>query len=310
MTLDITTAWIVLAALVGLCIGSFTNVVIYRLPLMLERQWEEEYREFQQQGDAVLDGQDAPAEAAVAGTEAALPAGEEGRPAEAAPYNLMEPGSSCPHCGHRLAWYELFPVLSWIALRGRCSSCKAAISARYPLVEAAVAALWAWAVWQWGPDIKALAWAGFGTTLLALALIDWDTTLLPDVMTLPLLWAGLVAAALGWSGLDLNTAFWGAVSGYLVLWVTYQAFRLVTGREGMGFGDFKLLAALGAWFGWMALPTLLLLASVSGLAGGLLMRLKGGLREGGYFPFGPFLVLAGFVQLVAGPIDLRALFGL
>ncbi len=302
MTLEITTAWIVLAALVGLCVGSFTNVVVYRLPLMLERQWEEEYREFQQQGDAELAGGDAAAAAAAPADDAP--------PAEATPYNLMEPGSSCPHCGHRLRWYELIPVLSWIALRGRCSSCKGGISARYPLVEAAVAALWAWAVWQWGPDVKALAWAGFGTTLLALALIDWDTTLLPDVMTLPLLWAGLASAALGWSGLDLHTAFWGAVSGYLVLWVTYQAFRLVTGREGMGFGDFKLLAALGAWFGWTALPTLLLVASVSGLAGGLLMRLKGGLREGGYFPFGPFLVLAGFVQLVAGPIDLRALFGL
>lgn len=298
MTLDITTAWIVLAALVGLCVGSFTNVVVYRLPLMMERQWEEEFRDFQAQADAAAEQSPA-----MAGETAAETAG-------APPYDLVQPGSSCPHCGHRLAWYELVPVLSWLALRGRCSSCKGAISARYPLVEAAIAALWAWAVWRWGPGLPALAWAGFGTTLLALALIDWDTTLLPDAMTLPLLWAGLAAAALGWSGIDLNTAFWGAVSGYLVLWVTYQAFRLLTRREGMGFGDFKLLAALGAWFGWTALPTLLLVASVSGLAGGLLLRVMGGLREGGYFPFGPFLVLAGFIQLLAGPIDLRMLLGL
>lgn len=299
MTPDVTTAWIVLAALVGLCVGSFLNVVVHRLPLMLEREWEEEHRlALDPPSDPTL-----PAQATSAGMAQAL-AG----PAE--PYNLMRPGSSCPHCGHRLAWHELIPVLSWVALRGRCSSCKGAISARYPLVEITVALIWAWAVWRWGPGTGALAWAGFGTTLLALALIDWDTTLLPDVLTLPLLWAGLVAAALGWIRVDLHTAFWGAVGGYLVLWLTYQIFRLVTGREGMGFGDFKLLAALGAWFGWTALPTLVLIASISGLAGGLLLRVMGGLREGGYFPFGPFLVLAAFVQLVAGPVDLRALLGL
>lgn len=297
MTPDITTAWIALAALVGLCVGSFLNVVVHRLPVMLERQWEEEFREVNE-----LPSDQAPA--GQAGT-LAMPAAE-----PPARYDLVQPGSSCPHCGHRLRWYELVPVLSWLALRGRCSSCQAGISARYPLVELAIAGLWAWAVWRWGPGISALAWAGFGTTLLALALIDWDTTLLPDILTLPLLWAGLVAAALGWTGVDLNTAFWGAVSGYMVLWLTYQAFRLVTRREGMGFGDFKLLAALGAWFGWTALTPLVLIASVSGLAGGLLLRVMGGLREGGYFPFGPFLVLAAFVQLAAGPIDLRALLGL
>lgn len=272
---------IALSAVFGLLIGSFLNVVIHRLPKMLERQW--------------------------AGECAAL----EERPLEAAPpYNLMRPGSACPHCGHALRWYENIPVASWLALRGRCASCQAPISVRYPVVEIATSAVFAYAAGRWGVTPAGAAWAAFGATLLALALIDWDTTLLPDDLTLPLAWGGLIAAALAWTSVALEDALWGAVAGYLSLWIIYQGFRLLTGKEGMGFGDFKLLAALGAWFGWQALIPIILIASVLGAVVGIAMKLTSGLREGGYLPFGPFLAFAGLVAMVAGPARLLQALGL
>ncbi len=258
------------AVLLGLAVGSFLNVVIHRLPLMLERQWQRE-----------------------AAHQAGL-----APPSEDAPLNLAVPRSACPRCGHVLALWENQPVLGWLLLRGRCSACGTRISLRYPLVEIATGALFGYAAWRWGVTPAGAAWAAFGAALLALAVIDWNTTLLPDTLTLPLTWGGLVAAALGWSGVPLADALWGAVAGYLSLWTVYQGFKRLTGKEGMGYGDFKLYAALGAWFGWQALIPVILLASITGAGVGIIMKFTGTLREGGYVPFGPFLALGGFAALL------------
>ncbi|XAH22556.1 A24 family peptidase [Xylophilus sp. GW821-FHT01B05] len=277
-----------LAGLLGLLIGSFLNVVIHRLPRMMERQWAEECA-------AIAAGDDA----------AAAPAA----PAEEA-FNLIVPRSRCPSCGHGIRWYENLPVLSWLALRGRCSACKTPISVRYPLVELATGALFAFCVWRWGVTPVGGAWCAFSAALLTLALIDWDTTLLPDDITLPLLWVGLIAAVLGWTSVPLASAVWGAVAGYLSLWLIYWAFKLLTGKEGMGYGDFKLFAALGAWFGWQALVPLILVASIVGAVIGIAMKLRSSLREGGYVPFGPFLAAAGLSGMAFGPEWALRLIGL
>ncbi|MEO8836682.1 MAG: A24 family peptidase [Caldimonas sp.] len=257
-------------ALFGLCIGSFLNVVIHRLPLMLERSWKMESADL-------------------------LGVAHDVAPA----LTLATPRSRCPSCGHEIAWYENIPVASWLWLRARCSSCKVRISARYPLVEITTGVLFALVGWHFGPHPVALAWCGFCAMLVALAGIDWDTTLLPDNLTFPLLWAGLVCAALGWT-IALPDAVWGAVAGYLSLWSVYWLFKLTTGKEGMGFGDFKLLAALGAWLGWKMILPILLGASIIGAIVGIVMKLSSALREGRYVPFGPFLAGAGLVVLFAG----------
>ena len=269
------------AAIFGLLIGSFLNVVIYRLPKMMERQWAAECAEMS------------------GSTE---PTGE--------PFNLMVPRSRCPHCGHQIHWYENVPVVSYLFLRGGCSVCKAPISLRYPVIEVVTGGLFFLCAWRWGVSATGLAWSTFSATLLALAVIDWDTTLLPDDLTLPLLWLGLIAAALKWTPVSLNASLWGAVAGYLSLWMVYWAFKLVTGKEGMGYGDFKLFAALGAWFGWQALIPMILLASVIGAIVGIAMKFTTGLREGGYVPFGPFLAGAGFTALFFGADTLRQVVGL
>ena len=285
MPLDATLAPVLLG-LLGLLVGSFLNVVIHRLPKMMERQWARECAEMQ-----APDGADAPAT-------------PETR------YNLMVPRSACPHCGHAIRWFENIPVLSYAALRGRCSACKAPISARYPGVELFTGLLFAWCGWQWGASVQALLWCGFAAAIVALAAIDWDTTLLPDDITLPLLWAGLCGSALAWTGVPLRDAVWGAVGGYLSLWLVYWAFKLLTGKEGMGYGDFKLFAALGAWFGWQALVPIILMSSVIGAVVGIAIKLFGQLREGGYVPFGPFLALAGLTAMVFGPGAILAALGL
>lgn len=270
------------AGIFGLLVGSFLNVVIYRLPKMLEQQWAAEAAEYG-------------ASTATEGTATPAPA----HTGEA--INLCTPRSRCQRCGHQLRWYENIPVLSYVALRARCSSCAAPISARYPLVELATAGLFFFCIAHWGATPAGLAWCGFSAVLLALALIDWDTTLLPDTLTLPLLWAGLIASALQWIEVPLFHAVMGAAAGYLSLWLVYWGFKLATGKEGMGFGDFKLFAALGAWFGWQALVPLILLASVVGVVVGLALKLRSSLREGGYIPFGPFLAGAGFIAMFWGP---------
>jgi leader peptidase (prepilin peptidase)/N-methyltransferase len=225
-------------------------------------------------------------------------------------FNLMLPRSRCQQCGHQIRWFENIPVVSYLFLRGKCSACGTTISLRYPLVELSSGFLFAFCGWKWGITATALAWCGFSAVLLALALIDWDTTLLPDDLTLPLLWAGLVFAALKWTTVPLNSALWGAVAGYLSLWTIYWLFKLTTGKEGMGYGDFKLFAALGAWFGWEALIPMILMASVIGAIIGIGMKFTRGLREGGYVPFGPFLALSGLASLLFGAQSILHVIGL
>ena len=273
--------WASILGLLGLLIGSFLNVVIYRLPLMLEAQWKAECNQ-------------------ISGAQ------EEAGPA----FNLMVPRSRCPLCGHQLRWFENIPVISYAFLRAKCSGCSAPISLRYPLVELASGGLFFICAMTWGVSVTALVWSGFCAALLVLALIDWDTTLLPDDITLPLLWAGLIAAALHWTATPLSASLWGAVAGYMSLWLVYWGFKLVTGKEGMGFGDFKLFAALGAWFGWQALIPIILMASVLGTLVGLAMKFSSRLREGGLIPFGPFLSGAGLTAMVWGPGSILGVIGL
>lgn len=279
----------------GVLVGSFLNVVIYRLPKMMERQWAQEL-----------------AAMAAEGNVAAPPSADSSTPA--APFNLMVPRSRCPACGHEVQWYENIPVLSYLFLRGRCSACKTGISPRYPLVELATGALFFFCIHRWGVTPTGAAWCGFSAALVALAFIDWDTTLLPDDITLPLLWAGLLASALQWTSVPLNASVMGAAAGYLSLWLVYWGFKLATGKEGMGYGDFKLFAALGAWFGWQALVPIILMSSVVGAVVGIGMKFAQSLREGMYVPFGPFLVVAGLTAMVWGPATILdsvlGLFGL
>ncbi len=270
-----------LGGVVGLMIGSFLNVVIYRLPKMLERQWAAECASLNKL-----------------------------EPVAVATFNLMVPRSRCQQCQHQLRWFENVPVFSYLFLRGRCSACGSEFSMRYPVVELATGALFFLCAWRWGLSTTAFAWSGFSAALLALTLIDWDTTLLPDDITLPLLWAGLIAAALQWTAAPLQSAVWGAIGGYLSLWSIYWGFKLLTGKEGMGYGDFKLFAALGAWFGWTALVPMILMASVIGAAVGIGLKFSTGLREGGYVPFGPFLAGAGLTAMVFGPQAILQFIGL
>jgi len=261
-------------AVLGLCVGSFLNVVIHRMPLMLEAQWKAD-------AQAMLNPDAAPA-----------PEGEQ--------LSLSRPASRCPKCGHQIRWFENIPLISWLVLRGKCSACGTGISVRYPLIELATAALFAACGIAFGDQPTTLLWCGFMAVLVAAAGIDWDTTLLPDDLTLPLLWAGLIAAALGWLPIPLKESLWGVVTGYLSLWSVYWLFKLTTGKEGMGYGDFKLLAALGAWLGWSMILPVVLASSVIGAVIGIGMKLTGSLREGVYIPFGPFLAGAGLVVALAG----------
>jgi leader peptidase (prepilin peptidase)/N-methyltransferase len=296
LPLDILTSPFALA-LLGLCVGSFLNVVIHRLPLMLERQWW---------GDVAHQLADGESWRRVFGIAGDPPPPQRqtadalGKAVGKLPvFGLARPRSRCPACGHQLAWHENIPLLGWLRLKGRCSACGAAISPRYPLIEALTAVLFGAIGWRFGGHAVALLWCAAVAVLIALAAIDWDTTVLPDVLTLPLLWGGLVAAALGWT-IPLPTALWGAAAGYLSLWGVYWLFKLTTGKEGMGYGDFKLLAALGAWLGWQAIVPILLMASVIGAAVGIVMKMSATLREGRYVPFGPFLAGAGLVVVLAG----------
>jgi leader peptidase (prepilin peptidase)/N-methyltransferase len=285
---------------VGLLVGSFLNVVIHRLPLMMERQWWGDVAA--QLGDAeshrrVFGRGPAPE---IAGQSESLLKSVEALP----PLGLARPASRCPHCGHRIRWYENVPLVSWIVLRGRCSACGASIGWRYPLVELLTGALFALIAWRLGPTTSTMLWCVAAALLVAMSAIDWDTTVLPDTLTLSLLWMGLLAAAAGGlPGVDLRTSVIGAAAGYGALWAVYWVFRLATGKEGMGFGDFKLLAALGAWLGWTALLPIVLGASIVGAIAGLAMKAAGALREGRFVPFGPFLAAAGLAVMLLGPSE-------
>ena len=287
----------VVLGLLGMCIGSFVNVVIHRVPLMVERQWW---------ADIADQLADRTSWQRVFSTMAEVPAVQREAAVELAsqlsalaPLSLARPRSRCPSCGHSIRWHENIPVLGWLRLVGKCAACKSRISLRYPLVEILTAALFAAAGWHFGAQPTTLLWCAFFATLVALAGIDWDTTLLPDTLTLPLLWAGLASAALGWT-IPLSAAVWGAVAGYGSLWAVYWLFKKATGKEGMGYGDFKLLAALGAWLGLQMVLPVVLAASVIGAIVGIGMKLGGALREGVYVPFGPFLAGAGIVVALAG----------
>ncbi|GAA6120238.1 A24 family peptidase [Acidovorax sp. FG27] len=285
-------AWVAagLAGVLGLLVGSFLNVVIHRLPQMMERQWAAEVAQY---------AQDARAAEGVGATAGAAPPPAPEAPAER--FNLSTPRSRCPSCGHLIRWHENIPVLSYLFLKGRCKGCGTRISPRYPAVELLTGALFLFCGHRWGLTATAAAWCGFSAALVALAFIDWDTTLLPDDITLPLLWAGLLAAVLRWTEVPVQSAVIGAAAGYLALWSVYWAFKLATGKEGMGYGDFKLFAALGAWFGWEALVPVILMASVIGALVGIGMKFASSLREGLYVPFGPFLAGAGLTAMIAGP---------
>jgi leader peptidase (prepilin peptidase)/N-methyltransferase len=268
-----------LAVLLGLLVGSFLNVVIHRLPRMLDREWREQC--------AWLDGRESPT---------------------SAPYSLVRPRSSCPHCGHLIAWYENIPLLSWLFLRGKCSECGACISIRYPLVEAMTGLLFGFAAWRWGFGLDVLAVWVLLSCLIALTFIDLDTHLLPDNLTLPLAWIGLLMNLDG-RFVPLDEAVLGAILGYLSLWAVYHLFRLLTGKEGMGFGDFKLLAALGAWMGWKMLLPIVLCASFTGALVGIALILFAGHDRAKPMPFGPWLALGGVIALFWGETMTRLWLG-
>ncbi len=263
---------IVAAAVLGLVIGSFLNVVIHRLPRMMENEWRAQCSE--------LEGRQAP-------------------PAER--YNLLVPRSRCPSCSAPIRARDNVPIVSWLVLGGKCANCRAPISIRYPLVEAVTAVLTALVVWKFGVGLAAVFALILTWTLLALTFIDTDTTLLPDDLTIPLLWLGLLANLLGvFPGLTLRDAVLGAVAGYLSLWLIYWSFKLTTGKEGMGYGDFKLLAALGAWMGWKALLPIVLLSSVVGAIVGIVLIVLARRGREIPIPFGPYLASAGFLVLLFG----------
>ncbi|HKB60756.1 MAG TPA: A24 family peptidase [Gallionellaceae bacterium] len=260
----------VLAGVLGLMVGSFLNVVIHRLPVMLEREWQAQCAELS------------------------------GKPLEAQPrYNLMVPGSACPHCGHKITALENIPVISYLLLRGKCRGCGAAISARYPIVEALTGVLSAAAAWHFGFGMPALGSLLLLWALIALTFIDVDTQLLPDAITLPLLWLGLMFA-FGGAFTDLRSAVIGAIAGYLALWSVYWLFKLATGKEGMGYGDFKLLAALGAWLGWQMLPLIILLSAVVGAVVGIGLMVAARHGRNVPIPFGPYLAGGGLIALTWG----------
>ena len=260
-----------LSLLLGLLFGSFLNVLIYRLPKMMERDWQADCLAMQGQTAQV-----------------------------ATPYNLIRPRSSCPHCQQTIGAGDNIPLLSYLLLKGRCRHCANTISPRYPLVELLSAAMMALVSWQFGySSVTFFAWL-LCLGLIALTFIDLDTQLLPDSLTLPLLWLGLLFNLnLGFS--DLHSAVIGAMAGYLLLWSIYWLFKLCTGKEGMGYGDFKLLATLGAWYGWQMLPAILLLSSLLGAAVGITLILSGQRGRDSAMPFGPFLAIAGLAALFFGP---------
>ena len=303
LSLEVLLSPIVLAVL-GLVIGSFLNVVVHRFPLMLERRWWGDVAAQLADSDGYRRTFAAEPAPSVAQAGAALTE----RIGALTPLTLSRPASRCPNCAHRIRWFENIPLFAWLVLRGRCSNCHARIPARYPFIEVLTAVLFAAIAWRFGPAPVVLLWCTFAATLIALSAIDWDTTVLPDALTLPLLWAGLAAAAFG-VGLTPQAAISGAVVGYLSLWSIYWLFKLTTGKEGMGYGDFKLLAALGAWLGWQAILPIVLLASVIGAVVGITMKVFGLLREGRYVPFGPFLAGGGFAVLLIGLAPILSFMG-
>jgi leader peptidase (prepilin peptidase) / N-methyltransferase len=255
----------------GLLIGSFLNVVIHRMPLMMERGWRLESAELL---GVKID--------------------------ETPEITLAKPRSRCPSCGHPIRWFENIPVASYLVLRGRCSACQAPISMRYPAIELLTGGLFLACGVHFGAQPSVLLWCGLTAALVALAFIDLDTSFLPDDLTLPLMWAGIVSAALGWIPVTLAASVGGAVAGYLSLWIVFHAYRLIRGKEGMGAGDFKLLAALGAWMGWQAIPSIILLSSAVGAMVGIALIVFRRHDREVPIPFGPYLAGGGVAALFFG----------
>jgi leader peptidase (prepilin peptidase) / N-methyltransferase len=277
-------AFIILCGIFGLLVGSFLNVVIHRLPIMMERDWREQC--------------------------AALGVDQNYNPEPSEPaYNLVVPGSACPTCGHKIGALENIPVLSYLALRGRCARCKTRISPRYPLVETLSGVLSTFVAWHFGFGLPALGGLVFVWALIALTFIDFDTQLLPDSITQPLLWLGLLVNFNN-TFTTLPSAVVGSVAGYLALWSVYWLFKLITGKEGMGFGDFKLLAAIGAWLGWQMLPLTILLSSVVGASVGIALIVLARHGRQVPIPFGPYLAGGGLIALFWGPAMTQAYLGL
>ena len=265
-------AFVLVAALLGLIVGSFLNVVIHRLPKMMERDWQQQAREM------LHPDQPQP---------------------EQPVYNLVLPHSHCPHCQTEIKPWQNLPLISYAVLRGRCGHCRARISARYPLVELLTAVLSGVVAWQFGFGWAAGAMLLLTWSLIALSLIDADTQLLPDAIVLPMLWLGLIVNSTGLFT-DIHSALWGAVFGYLSLWSVYWLFKLITGKEGMGYGDFKLLAMLGAWGGWQVLPLTILLSSLVGAILGIIILKSRGDSNATPLPFGPYLAIAGWIAIIWG----------
>ena len=274
-------ALFVACGLLGLVVGSFLNVVAYRIPIMMEMAWRRQLDEL------------AP--------EPFTPPPH----ARAGRFDLWWPRSACPHCGHEIAARHNVPILSYLVLRGRCAACAAPVSRRYPIVEGIVALASLVVAWAFGPTWQTVAALVFTWALTSLALIDFDTKLLPDSLTLPLMWAGVLLALVSIDGrpvfVDLRSSVIGAVAGYLSLWTLYQLFKLATGKEGMGYGDFKLLAALGAWLGWQMLPLVILLSAAVGSVVGIGLIVFAGRSRQSAIPFGPYLAAAGWIALLWGP---------
>lgn len=270
------TYYLALVFIVSLMVGSFLNVVIYRVPVMMERSWQAEYREYFQ-------------------SENKTPTDE----TTLEPFNLVKPDSTCPKCGHRIRAWENIPVISWLLLRGKCASCASPISIRYPIVELTTALLSAWVAHFFGFGAAGLIAVLVTWLLIAMTFIDVDKMLLPDEITLPLLWLGLIVSL--WEVYVTPTeAIIGAAAGYLSLWSVYWSFKLVTGKEGMGYGDFKLLAALGAFTGWQGLPTIIILSSLVGAVVGITLILIKKNESSQAIPFGPYLAVAGWLTLMYG----------
>jgi leader peptidase (prepilin peptidase)/N-methyltransferase len=289
-----TTPWLLTSCvfILSLLVGSFLNVVIHRLPIMLDRQWQEHAQETLSSSSS---------------SSLSEPVAHSLPPVPSSPYNLLVPRSRCPKCNAEIKAHQNIPVISWLLLGGKCANCKARISARYPIVELGTATLSAVVAWRFGWQWQMIAALVFTWSLVALTVIDLDHQILPDIITLPLLWVGLLLSLAWHAGLrpplpvDPASAIIGGTAGYLSLWLVYWAFKLATGKDGMGYGDFKLFGAFGAWMGWQMLPLIILLSALAGAVIGIVLIVVRGRDRNIPIPFGPYLAAAGWIALMWGP---------
>lgn len=298
------TFFYIMVFVMSLMVGSFLNVVIHRLPIMMERGWKAEFESYFN-SESQVNTPSIKATDTTANLETTTSLNNDDTSAiettkqKEAPYNLVVPASTCPSCGHKIKPWENIPLLSWIFQRGKCTQCHTGISVRYPLVELATALLSLVVAYHFGPTYAAIAALVFTWSLVALTFIDADTMLLPDQITLPLMWLGLLLS-INATFVDPSTAIIGAAAGYLSLWSLFWAFKLLTGKEGMGYGDFKLLAAIGAWVGWQYLPIVVILSSFVGAILGIIILTVRGKDKNIPIPFGPYLAIAGWLTFLYG----------